>query len=389
MVLPTYFSDFLQEIRPTKNQNSDAKTGHRTLRTRLLEDEDLALIIVTTFLQGSYRRATAIRPNGECRSDVDVIVVTNLSEEKYSPQAAMDLFVPFLDKHYKGKWEFRGRSIRISLSYVDLDLVITSAPSLVDVRILKSFSVITDDTLEELDDWRLVPSWVDPEHRNLPGMKAVMKAAETEREEDWRLSPLRIPDRDTQKWEDTHPLEQIRWTWRKNKDCSRHYVNVVKAMKWERKENHATPKYPKGYPLEHIIGQCCPNGIASIAEGVTLALEEIVARFAEDVRNQQVPFLPDHGVPSHNVLHRITPEDFAEFYAQIRNAAVIARRALDADTVRESAEEWRRLFGSKFPAPPEVEKKDSGGDTSNRGGYSPRAAITGIAPGRYAAGRYA
>lgn len=388
MVLPTYFSDFLQEIRPTKNQNSDAKTGHRTLRTRLLEDEGLKLIIVTTFLQGSYRRA-AIRPNGESRSDVDVIVVTNLSEEKFSPQAAMDLFVPVLDKYYEGKWEFRGRSIRISLSYVDLDLVITSAPSQVDVKILKSFSVMTDDTLEELDDWRLVPSWVDPEHRYLPGMKAVMKAAETEREEDWRLSPLRIPDRETQEWQDTHPLEQIRWTWRKNKDCNRHYVNVVKALKWERKINHATPKYPKGYPLEHIIGQCCPNGVSSIAEGVVLALEEIVARFAEDVRNNRVPVLPDHGVPSHNVLHRITPEDFAEFHGQVRDAASIARRALDAETVRESAEEWRKLFGNKFPPPPEDENKDHGSDSAKRGGYSPRAAVTGIGPGRYAGGRYA
>lgn len=140
MELPSYFKDFLQEIRPTDNHNNGSITGHRTLRNRLLEDKDLSPIIINTFLQGSYRRATAIRPRGENRADVDVVVVTKLSEQ-LTPQQAMNLFVPFLDKHYKDKWEFRGRSIRIALSYVDLDLVITSAPSEADVTKLKSASV--------------------------------------------------------------------------------------------------------------------------------------------------------------------------------------------------------------------------------------------------------
>src|SRR5260370_36769093 len=105
MELPTYFSDFLAEIRPTKNQRNELKTGHTTLRNRLLQDEDLAKIIVSTFLQGSYRRATAIRPYDGKRSDVDIVVVTKLREEDYNPQAAMDLFVPFLERHYQGKWE--------------------------------------------------------------------------------------------------------------------------------------------------------------------------------------------------------------------------------------------------------------------------------------------
>src|SRR6267378_3039226 len=124
MELPTYFSDFLAEIRPTKNQRNELKTGHTTLRNRLLQDEELAKIIVSTFLQGSYRRATAIRPHEGKRSDVD------------------------------------------------LDLVITSAPSEAEQKMLRSASVTSEDTPEDVTDWRLVPSYVSFAERSLPGATA-------------------------------------------------------------------------------------------------------------------------------------------------------------------------------------------------------------------------
>ena len=59
--LNTYFRDFLKEIRPTKNQLDEMRTGHTTLRNRLAAEEDLKSICVSDFLQGSYRRSTAIR----------------------------------------------------------------------------------------------------------------------------------------------------------------------------------------------------------------------------------------------------------------------------------------------------------------------------------------
>ena len=127
--VPSYFKDFLSNIRLSDNQVSDLKTGHTTLRKRLEADETLSKIIVSTFLQGSYRRSTAVKPKNGNKSDVDVIVVTKLDSEEYTPEEALDLFVPFLDKYYNGKYRIQGRSIGISLSYVDLDIVPTSAPS--------------------------------------------------------------------------------------------------------------------------------------------------------------------------------------------------------------------------------------------------------------------
>ncbi len=374
MELPSSFNEFLKEIRPTANQFSEMITGYKTLRKRLLEDERLASIIVSTFLQGSYRRATAVRPKGDKRADVDLVVVTKLKREEYAPQEAMDLFVPFLDEYYKGKWEFQGRSIGIGLSYVDLDLVITSAPSEAESVALKSSSVTTTDTPEEVDDWRLVPSYVSFSERSLSWNAKSVELAKKEPE--WKLSPLHIPDREAEEWDETHPLAQIKWTWEKNKTCNKHYVNVVKAIKWMRRIGPEAPKYPKGYPLEHLIGQCCPDGITSVAEGVTRTLEAIRDKYSFNALLKTVPTMPDHGVPAHNVFHRLTGDDFAAFHPLVSEAAVTARRAFDAKTAQESSEEWRKILGDKFPLSGKTEsgsKELTLSAAATRQGGGPRA----------------
>lgn len=379
MELPSYFNDFLSEIRPTQNQRDDARAGHRTLRERLHDDKDLAPIIVSTFIQGSYRRATAIRPHEGTRSDVDVIVVTNLNPSTTTPDTALKKFVPFLDKHYKDKYRIQGRSIGIELSYVDLDLVPTAAPSEVDATALRSAAVVSEDTPEDVDDWRLVPSWLPLSARG--ALTSIKLLEQAKKQPQWKLEPLLIPDRDAKKWDRTHPIAQIQATWDKNGQCNRCYLGVVKALRWWRRVNHPEPERPKGYPLEHLIWHCCPDKIEYIATGVTFTLEEIARRYAGYAAVKTTPSLPDHGVPEHNVLHRITGEDFAQFYSQACDGAKTARRALDADTVRESAKAWRELFGDKFPPPP---PDGNGGEGFDKGGYTPRTAATIIGGGRFA-----
>ncbi|KZS44911.1 hypothetical protein AWU65_02700 [Paenibacillus glucanolyticus] len=351
MNIPTYFARFLKEIRLTENQVNDLIKGHTTLRNRLEEDEDLSKIIVSTFLQGSYRRSTAVRPKGDSRSDVDVIVVTKLSMEEYSnPEDALQVFVPFMDKHYAGKYEIQGRSIGISLSYVDLDVVITAAPSESEEGILESNSVTDMRALEDIETWSLKKSWEVLEETL--DTSSVLRTYSNANEPEWKSVPLWIPDREAKEWKQTDPLAQIKWTQEKNKSCNRHYVNVVKALKWWRRSNDV-PKYPKGYPFEHLIGLCCPDDIQSVGQGVTEVLEEIVNN------HPTKPVMPDHGVPDHGVMGRVTNEEYEEFYQLIKEAAVIARRATDATTVKESAEEWNKLFGSKFPTSEATSKSEN------------------------------
>ncbi len=381
MQLSTYFGDFLAAIRLQGTHIDDLKVGHTTLRDRLLNDEELAPNIVSTFLQGSYRRATAIRPRSGKRSDVDVVVVTRLSMDEYpDPDEALDRFDTFLDKWYADKYERQGRSIGIELSYVDLDLVITAAPSESEEGIFKAESVTTEEDIEEARGWRLTKSWL-PEDRRPPSRWGTLRATE---EAEWKTDPLYIPNRDAQCWEPTHPLEQIQWTRDKNARCNGHYVNVVKALKWWRRINHQTPKYPKGYPVEHLIGQSCPDGINSVAEGVTKTLEGIARTYTLEVALREVPNLPDHGVPEHNVLGRVSGDEFAEFHEQVCEAADVAREAYNEDDLRESVQLWQRLFGDKFPdAPPDNDRggNDRGGPTI--GGFTAREDVSRIGGGRF------
>ena len=374
--LPTYFADFLQEIRPSPDDVAEYKTAHEALRSRFMADETLALIIVNTFLQGSYRRATLVCPEAGKRSDVDVVAVTRLSEAEYTPTRALNVFKPFLDEHYEGQWELNGRSIGIALDGMEMDLVVTSAPSESQEGILKSESVSLSASIEEVRDWRLAPSWLPMEKRRLAN-DWLMRAAE---EEQWRWEPLRIPDREAKAWQPTHPLEQIRWTQDKNSRCNGHYVNVVKALKWWRRVKHTTPKYPKGYPVEHLIGVCCPDGIESVAEGVVLTLEAIERDYKLYADAKLVPNLPDHGVPSHNVFKRITGEDFAAFYNQVTAAADIARVAFDEEeNLAAKVSKWQELFGDQFPDPP----SGSGDDRGGPGGFTKRTGPSRIESGRF------
>jgi hypothetical protein len=379
MELPSYFSDFMSNIRPSSEERKQYQDAHRELREKLMDDDDLKEIIVTTFLQGSYRRSTILRPELGEHADVDVVVVTKISKEDTTPEQALKTFVPFLEKNYQGQFELQGRSIGITLDDVDLDLVATSAPSESQVGILKSSVVSGDGTLEE---W-LGESWISLGRHYGEFSEVWLAKAQ---EEGWKLEPLDIPDREARIWKPTHPLEQIRWTHEKNGLTNGHYIHVVKAIKEWKRVNKSLPRYPKGYPLEHLIGACCPDGITYTAEGVVQALETIKTNFAKNAANRTTPVLPDHGVPEHDVMQRVTGAEFAAFHFQVCEAANVARDALDADSVEESAKLWRQLFGDNFPAPPSGGGDNGGGGPGSQeqsAGFTPRTAPTIVTGGRF------
>lgn len=349
----SYFDDFRRAIQMTQSQQDACAEGHRVLRERLESDAELSPDIVVTFLQGSYRRHTAIRPISEdSRSDVDVVVVTKMDIKEWTPRQALDRFKPFLERYYKGKYQAQGRSWGISLSNVDIDLVVTSAPSAASQNAYREFDKLDDEPVDDFDD------------------------------EKWKSEPLMIPDRKAEIWDKTHPLAQILATLRKNKATSGHYINVVKAIKWWKHALHPNPEHPKSYPLEHLLWTVCPDGIQTMAEGVVRAFEHVRDDYACYVASHSKPFLPDHGVPEHDVFAHVSNDEFADFHGLVRAAAQKAREAYDEEDVRKSAQKWRELFGNKFPAPP----KDTLGpnDDSGSGGFTPRSAPSIIDSGRFA-----
>jgi hypothetical protein len=359
--LPSYFTDFLKDIRPTPAQRADMIKGHSKLQELLQSDTQLKTGFVGMFLQGSYKRRTAVRPKDGKRADVDLIVVTRMKESEFTPTQAMSCFKPFLERHYKGKYRQQGRSFGIEMSTVEMDLVITAAPTEAEAGVYSALS-------ESEDVLRL------DEDETQPLVKAAADGTPQ-----WKTEPLRIPDRELGTWQDTHPLVQLSWTSQKNARCSGHFVNVVKALKWWRLV-HASelPDRPKSYPLEHLIGDCCPDGISSVAEGVVRTLEQFSQRYAFHAASNQVPYSRDRGVDQ-NVMARIRHDDFAKFHGQVTAAAKMARKAFEAPDAQTAAPLWRELFGDKFPRAPDTKGGPSSpGFTSHEGG-----------PGVVSTGRFA
>ena len=319
MELTESLKDLLSRIRPTDAQQKNLQGAHIRLRERLMSEESLKPIMVETFLQGSYRRHTAIRPDGD-KSDVDIVAVTRLAREDFpDPDKAMDILVPFLDKYYEGKWKKKGRAIGIELSKVKMDVVIASAPSEVEEKTLLQI---------------LQQEWSDEGYRK-DGTES-------------RTEPLWIPDREARNWQRTHPREQIRWTQEKNARTNGHYVNVVKLVKWWWKTKHPEQDHPRSYPLEHIVGECCPDGVTSLAQAFTETMEEIDRRYGPQAAQGEVPNLADRGVPEQNVLKRITPQDFQSFHGKASNAASQARKALNSEDPKESSILWAGIFGGLY-----------------------------------------
>lgn len=348
----TSFDTFLENIRLSKELRDICQEAHTDLRRRLLADPDLSTIYVSMFLQGSYARHTGTKPNSnDTHVDVDLVVVTTLDPSPHgpwTPALVLERFRPFLDREYPDQWEPHDRSMKISPtgSAVTLDLVVTAAPSKVQQEFFEPFRETGLPSLR-------IEARGDRDSQRPVSFNEAFDQITKRYGEDWQRDPLLIPSRDLKTWIPTHPLEQIRWTTAKNDRTDGNYINVVKAIRWYRKEN-PQGEYPKAYPLEHFIGDTCPNDVATVAEGVTRTLEVIRDTQQPWQFARGVPQLWDRGVPGNDVFRRITPEQYRIFHDLMSNASKAARAALDADTNPESVKRWHDLFGGEFPAPPDA-----------------------------------
>lgn len=371
MDVPSYFEDFLKNIRPDAEQRLAMAAAHKDLRERLQRDKKLAPFLIANFIQGSYRRHTGLVGTKENQCDVDLVVVTNVPSTS-PPTLALEMFRPFLEENYKGRYEPQGRSWCIHWSdIITLDLVPTSAPSEANQNFFRS--IVTGFTFEDPVFDRAMRKYA---HKDL-----LAEAVLSERKKGWQVEPLEIPDREAKVWEKTHPLAQIAWTADKNAACDGHYIDVVRAIKWWRRAIEPEPKYPKGYPLEHLVGACCPDRLGGIGEGVALAFDAIIERYAGEAAAKTKPKLTDHGV-DHDVLGRVPVDHFLAFYEKVKTAAELARAARAADTVARSVRLWRELFGVAFPEPP---KEDGRSDAKTViGGFSERQGPTVPSGGRFA-----
>lgn len=368
--LPSKFEEFLSNIRPTEQQISNYVDGHEQLREQLTADNDLSEIHVADFLQGSYARRTAVKPIGDEKSDVDIVFVTNLPKSEYDASEAMELCEPFLNRNYRGQWKPNQRSYKIELDRVEMDLVLTAAPSEAVIAELSAANSIGKANIEDI--------------ANQKDMGIIAKSMDNTfkgDEKDWQDEPLDIPDRELESWDQTHPLATLDWTQNKNDRTNGHYINVVKALKWWRRTQISVPERPKSYPLERLIGECCPDYISSVAEGVMRTFDIFIEKYESNAEHEDTPVLGQHGIPENNVLARVEGRDFAAFYDQVTKASKKARRAYDEQDKEESAMYWRELFGKEFPLIGSGDNDDT--DEESPATFTPPSDTTSVSSQRF------
>lgn len=221
-----------------------------------------------------------------------------------------------MQRYYTGAWSDRGRALHIRTARIDLDVVVTTTSG-------DEAWICGEDSFDTLEE--------------SPPSLAEARA--------WRMDPLLVPNRAGSRWEQTHPLAQLAWTRAKDSSCNGCFTQVVRAIRWWRQGYAHLPEVPRGYQLERLVGDCCPDGIRSVAEGVAATLAALADKYAWHARTQRTPFLANLGVAECNVLAQVSPRGFAAFIELATAAARAARRALD----RQDLVAWHTLLGDPFP----------------------------------------
>ena len=340
------FNDFVKNISLTDEMRQILSSAYKKLKIDLMSDP-IGKQIITMFLQGSYARHTGVRPiNNDDKLDVDLIVVTKFDSNKMSPIEALNAFKPFLENTYKGKYDFRiqGRSIGIDFKNCKVDLVPTALPTQ-SMQLLLNEAFSSEEYAEKFYD----------SQKTIDTIRAYFN-----RGDEWRSNPLKIPDKEANKWEDTHPLAQIDYAQKRNAEKNGKFLPLVRILKWWKKNDCADIETIKSYPLEHFIGDYCGEG-DKVSQLLVSTLENIVSN-APPIK----PYLMDRGVHTHDVFQRVTQEDYTKFLARIKKLHELSDDALADQDYVSSMKKWHEIFGDKFPVP------DDDGHSEQNSRFTPR-----------------
>ncbi|MYD63408.1 MAG: nucleotidyltransferase [Gemmatimonadetes bacterium] len=287
------FTSFLRDIEPSPTTKSDASTAHTNLRTYLRNHSEFKYRHVNSYLSGSYKRDTAIRPrrakDGVERPDIDIIVEINFRFSD-NPKGVVSELYNTISAEYD-VCRPQDRSVGIFTPKAEMDVV----------PIIKYNGI------------------------------------------------LYIPDRKAETWHVTNPPKHTQWTTQINNQADGRFKPLVKMMKWWRRVNPTKNKKPKGFVIECIVAECMDYDESHYGKLVVKTFENIVSRYAVSVGRGQLPFIQDPGVSSNSVTEGMTISAFEGFYNKAKAHSVVARQALAADNPAEQTRLWRIIFGDRFP----------------------------------------
>lgn len=292
------FELYLSRITPPPSQMNAAQRSHNALRSFLGRDDYFGTMIVATFLNGSYARKTVIRPI----NDVDIIVVVGAEWIEVPPANAMESLRRKLAQRYPERRTLRQRrAVRVTLYDMQLDVLL-----------------------------------------------AVGKDGDSR--------PLRIPDRNVDRWIQTHPKTQLALTQRLGKRTRGNYVRLVRLVKSWAAARVAAQDRPSSFVLEcaayHIVAQQPAAFRSQLGEGFIALLEGLYS-WDFGRANQWLfrgrPEVADPALPNSNVAEEWDAEGADRFRQRL---ALALKRCADLDRSRWEETEvgkWQVIFGEPFP----------------------------------------
>ena len=297
------FTDFITDITPSATTNTRSSAAHSAVRDALTRDLAYKDEVIRTFLGGSYRRKTAIRPvtkDGDTeRPDVDIYAVVEGSTWFKSPDDLIEDLYAALDRHRKALRIARIKRNRCSIS-------ISTGNADCDVSPL-------------LD-------------RNAQGY-------------------YRIGNRETGEWYETEPEAHTSWSKEMHDATERRFKPMVKMVKWSRREFPTKSKHPKSIALEALVAKHMNRSESHYGQLVHDTFDDIVDVYWSHRQLGICPTLPDPAIPSGDLLSGVSGSAFSAFYDKIKHFRDEAAKALAAEDQETATKHWRRIFGTRFPPP--------------------------------------
>lgn len=288
MRLDTAFQEFYEEIELGTVPEGRIANAWNRLQNYLVTK--MGVPATDVFLQGSYANGTAVSPppkGGEY--DLDVVVIGAKSDA--SPDSALGVLESVLaeDGDYKKRIVPKKPCVRLNYA-------------------------ADDEGRFHVD--------VVPARRNAVALEI----------------PFRGDD-----WHDTNPVGYTDWCLAQGERFHR----TVRMLKRWRDENQDERRGVRSIVLQVLISEQLVDG--ADADSLTGTLEELQAYLTG--HPDLPPVVTNPSLSTENLAGRWPVEHYKAFRTEIKDAAVLARLALDEPDEAKSHAFWGKLLGSDFPGP--------------------------------------
>jgi hypothetical protein len=300
-----YFNALQKKIEPPDERVQRASSRVGDVREWLAQHE-FKTQSPHTRLSGSYSRFTAI----ELIPDVDVLLFVPVEQLERTPNAVLLELHRVLKEYPTAQVNTEGqrRSVRLELPADDLCLDIVPA---VAAR----------------------------------GLDHVLK----------------VPDRPQQEWIQSDPLGYAERLTRVNQAHGGKLVPLAKMLKAWRDEQ-LLRRRPKSYVIEVMLLRAVEEGNLvlcdhSSAENVRDALVYVTDKY-ETLMDEgtAAPRIPDPQIETHFITKGWERSHFETFMRRAREARRAAERAIAAEDEVAASQDWKLVFGSRWPTDDEVKR---------------------------------